>query len=241
MTNQTPPVTLELAPSAPSLKALSAVCYLVITTACFFKASAMYDHHLVTTSQFSLLRTVNEYVEITDCTFYALQLVTVLLFFRPFKLKFAHRVGAGLPSRTLLKDIAIGSLAGITAFLVAMPTLLGQYQSPGLASLLANHFYDVSGWALLVLLLLLLPTLSEAFFRGFLEGPFLDSRLILFASIASTLLFALCWPPFNQLAGLILGATASALFYVRRSVRACVIANVSFTLGGVTLLVWRAL
>jgi membrane protease YdiL (CAAX protease family) len=233
-----------LTPEFSSRKRLTKLVYaallLIATTFCFVRISLKYDYHLVQTKQFGMLQTVNEYSELTDSVFYLVQLVVILFFFRPLADIFSVPVATNSVRRSLLRNIGFGVLAGLVALLAALPSLLADNPSI-FASFLINHLYGASDLALLVILIFLLPVASEVFFRGVLLRQLMEVMSVAAALVVSTLLSSSYYLTFGPIPALALGLVAGILFYRTGSVLACIIANSSFTLGGIALLLWRSM
>jgi membrane protease YdiL (CAAX protease family) len=198
-----------------------------------------YYRHLVDTDQSGLLRLLERNLPLTQGLFSLIQLTFALAFFRPLvKQMFAFR---GVPPlNRSARNILLGVSTGLIALLAtAFPNLLGNRQPSETVTFLANHFYSVSGLGLALLLVFMLPVTAEIFFRGIFLSQLLENISVVSAIVVSTLLFLLSWPAFNLIAAAALGLAAGILFYRTRSMLACVVANVSFTVGIITLQISR--
>jgi membrane protease YdiL (CAAX protease family) len=216
-----------------------AVLTLFLTTGLYVYLSLRLDHHLITTGQFSRLRATNEHAVLADSLFYATQLAVALAFFRPLKLVFARvQKGSSLTVDTL-KEIGWGFVGGAVALGIAAPALLGKASSQRLGTYLVDHFYTASGVMLFIVLIFLLPILSEGFFRGVLLRLLMETASWPAAVLVTTLIFALLWPTFGFIPGLTLGIVTGILFHRTKSVMPCIVANFVLTIGAIVLLMWH--
>jgi membrane protease YdiL (CAAX protease family) len=226
----------------PLTSVVYVVLFLVFTTAMYVSLSFGYDRHLINTRQFGWLRTVHGYSVVSDSLFYALQLVIALSFFRPLSGVFAgerkEHWAAGLH---ILKHILWGISGGILALAIGALVLLRSDSYQGLGAFLANHAYNLSGVLLVVLLIFFLPIASEGFFRGVLLRRMLQSVSGPAAVVLAALLFAFLWPTFTLVPGLAIGLVSGILFCRTKSLLPCIVANSVFTIGGIILLMWRAM
>lgn len=221
-------------------KLVYAVLFLILTGASFFVFSGMYYRHLAMTEQNRSLWLVNQYSPLAQSVFYLLQLLVLLYFFRPLRQILAPPTAPDLPRRFVYRDIGIGFSAGLVALGAALPGFLGaHHQSSVTVAFLTQHF-DGIGVAFLLLIVFLLPWVSEVFFRGVVLRLLLENVSVGAALIVSILLFTLSWPVFNLFAAFVLGLAASILFYRTRSVLSCVVANFCFTVGAIALQFWRS-
>ncbi|MFZ0212235.1 MAG: CPBP family intramembrane glutamic endopeptidase [Candidatus Acidiferrales bacterium] len=219
-----------------------AALFLILTSASFLVLSASYDRHLVLTRQYDRLRVVTEYSDALQPLFCSFQLLIILFFFRPFRRVFDldHELPGGT-KRSVIGNVSLGFLSGLIALLAVFPTFfLGSaYQPAPAVGFLFDNFDRSSGVGMLLLLIFVLPGLSEAFFRGVLLRLLLENLSSVSAVIISVLLFMLWWPTYSLIAGVVFGSVAGLLFYRTRSVLACVVANSFFTAGFIALQLWR--
>ena len=171
---------------------------------------------------------------------YSAQLAIILAFFRPVRDIFPADVAKGISTLTLFRKVGLGFSTGLVAFLAAVPIFLRTDRASILASFLVNHFYSGSNAVLVIVLVLLLPVLSEMFFRGLLFRVLLQNMSAAASTMVSALLFTLYFPALNWIALSILGLLNSFLFYRTRSVLACIVANSFFMLGVIVFLIWRS-
>lgn len=220
---------------------LGTAVVLIVLTFCFSDSFVLYYRHLVQRNQVSFAETLANYSDFGVLLFYFCELVVALYIFRS-RLTYPKSVLTELRvSGSSLRHIALGVAVGLLAFLASVPALPSTEHSYGLVSFLVDHAYNVSGALLIFLLGLLLPIVSELFFRGVLLQGALTARSWVAAFALSVFAFAILWPVFNPLAGAILGIATSVLFYRTRSIFGCVVANSVFTLSGVVLLAWQSL
>jgi membrane protease YdiL (CAAX protease family) len=216
-----------------------AALFLVITSGSFYLLLTQYEVHLVATQRFGLVRSVQEYFSPAQSLFFLLQVLTLLIVFRPLvKQMFDFRAILAL-DQSVFRNIFFGFSAGVIALLSTFPILLGNNRPSDSANFIANGFYTGSGLGLALLQVFLLPVPVEIFFRGILLRQLMKSISVVSAVIVTTLVFTLSWPTFSVIAGLALGVAGGILFYRTRSVFACVVANAVFTLGAITFQIAR--
>ena len=230
---------LESGSRAQLTKVVYAALFLIATTVSSYFLMTDYDLHLVHTKQFGLERTVTEYLPLAASLFCLVQLSVILSFFRSPGQMFDFRVDVPSLSRSVFGNVRLGFFAGLVALLATLPTFLGNHRPSDAVMFLANHFYSASGLGLLLLQVLLIPVAAEIFFHGILLRQLLESISVVSSLIVSTLLFTLSWLAFNLIAAAALGLAAGVVFYRTRSVLACVVANVSFTVSAIMLQISR--
>jgi len=219
-----------------------AVLFLILTSVSFLALSASYNRHLVLTRQYDRLRTVSQYSDTLQPLLCSLQLLVVLFFFRPFRHIFDLRhVLPATNKRSVLGNVSLGFLSGLIALLVVFPAFFlgGVYQPTAAVRFFFANFNRSGGVGMLLLLVLVLPVLTEAFFRGVLLRQLLESISTVSAVIISVLLFMFWWPTYSLVAAVVFGLVVGLLFYRTRSVLACVVANSLFTIGFIALQLWR--
>jgi membrane protease YdiL (CAAX protease family) len=192
-----------------------------------------YSVHLVRTQQFSLARTLEEYLPAAQGLLFLIALLIVLPFFFLSGHALDLRTELSL-NRSAVINAGVGFLAGFIALLITLPVLLRSAPSE-LATLLANNFYTGTGVGLALLVFLFLPIAAEIFFRGILIKQLLESISVPAALIISTLLFIFCWPGFSWIAAGVLGLVTGFAFYRTKSLLACVVTNASFAIGTIVL------
>jgi membrane protease YdiL (CAAX protease family) len=221
-------------------KLVYAVLFLVLTDVCFIILSGKYIHHLVTTGQYRLVWLAGEDAPLAQGLYYFLQLVILLSFFRPFRQIWRRPTDPRLAATSVYKRVTIGIIAALVALGATVPLYLGmQEQTPTALNFLAKHF-DAVGVAYLLLVILVLPLLTELFFRRILLGTLMESISVVAALIVSILLFAVSWPVYSLLIALVFGLVVSLLFWKTRSVLSCAVANSCFMLGTILLQLWQA-
>jgi membrane protease YdiL (CAAX protease family) len=229
-------------PRKPLTTLVYAVLILAITTTLYVSLSIQYDRHLISSGQFGRLRATNDYSVLADSLFYLFQMVVALMFFRPLSSIFAGERNETSNRHHALRDIGWGVLGGILALVVGEATSLpGKDGSVGLGAFLVGHLYSVTGMLMLVVLIFLLPIVSEGLFRGVLLRRLVQSMSPIAAVIVAALVFMFFWPTFTRIAGLAVGLVAGILFYRTKSILPCIVANCTFTIGAVVFLTWRAL
>lgn len=218
-----------------------AVLFIILTSACFLFLSANYDRHLVLTKQFDRLRTTTEYSGLLQALFCGFQLLIIVFFFHPLRRRAdAFRPLSGSKHSVLVR-VSLGLLSGFLALLVLFPAFLAGRQEPTLVvSFLLDHFGKSSDVLMLLILVLVLPLLSEVFFRGILLKQLMESVSTILAVILSVILFMFWWPVGGFVSAGVFGLAAGLLFYWTRSILACVAANFLFTIGLMALQIWRS-
>lgn len=225
----------------PLTNLVYAVLLLLVVTALYAALAFGFDRYLIHTKQFSFFRTVHEYSGLAESLIYTIAVLVALSLFRPLARIFTSQQGKLPLKNHLRRDVSWGLLAGIATLLAASPGLILEGRSPALGTFLVNHLYTASGIVLLVLLVLVLPVVSEGFFRGVVLRRLLRTMSVPAALGVSTLLFTLCWPAFNPIAAIAVGIGAGIVFDRTRSVLACIITNSTFTVLAVVVLIWRSL
>jgi membrane protease YdiL (CAAX protease family) len=206
-----------------------AAVFLVVTSVCFIHARASYENHLIQTKQYHSVTTSAEYSVFTTCLFYLIQLAVLMLFFRPFRTVIASGFSEN-PVNRPIKSIAFGFLAGFLTFLAGASFVGGPRSSP-FGTFLANHFFSASSLMLVLLVAVLLPVMSEVFFRGIFVDHLLESMPVVPTLILSTALFTWAWPMFNSIAAIALGLLSGIIYYRTRSILACIVANATATIA----------
>lgn len=235
----------QLIAQAEQRKPLTALVYalafLFITTALYISLSFQYDRHLIHTGQFGWLRTIHEYSALAEALFYTFQLLVVLLLFRPFASIIGRARENGESEPDNLKGVCLGILGGILALAAGALSLLGHNGSQELGAFLVDHAYNASGILLAFVLILVLPILSEAFFRGVVLRRLLQTMSLPAAVVIAALVFTFFWSTFTFIPCLALGVVSGILFCRMKSLLPCIIANSVFTIGAMALLMWRSL
>lgn len=93
----------------------------------------------------------------------------------------------------------------------------------------------------LAFFVILLPASVEIVYRGIVFKSFLNSSSLVPAVIVSGFTFAVAWPVFNPLIGLLLGVATALLYNRFRNVLPAIVANAVFTTSCVATLVYRDL
>lgn len=239
MTTITETTETNSSPARRSLTLLAyAVLFLAVTSGAFPLCTALYDRHLVITRQYNLLRAVTGYSSLLQLIFSSVQLLIVLGFFYPLNQTFGHPLVS--TKRVLHREVFWGFLFGFLALVLVFPTFLVGSQDPtSTARFLLDNFGKGSDVLVLVLAIVVLPALSELFFRGILLRRLMENISNASALIVSSLLFMLWWPIGGFIASCTLGLAGGLVFYWRKSVLACVATNFLFTIGLIALQIWR--
>jgi|SRR5579859_5488453 len=218
-----------------------AAMFLAVTTGCFMLLFPLFDSHLVRSHKFGLLRNLDEYSPFSESLFCTIQLFVILFFFRPAKNALLQHVSGNLPRHRAVANIHLGLITGIITFLAVSPALFWEPTPSALAAFFLDHLITIPGTSFIAILVILLPILSEAFFRAVFLARLLESTTFIPSLIISTLLFAWTWQVFNPIVTIILGLACGILFFRTRSLVACIVANGVLTLSCLGFLVCRAL
>jgi membrane protease YdiL (CAAX protease family) len=87
----------------------------------------------------------------------------------------------------------------------------------------------------------LLPITSEIVYRGIIFKAFLESSSVVPAALLSACAFALAWPIFNPIIGLLLSLATALLYHRFRNVSSTIIANAVLSIACTATLVYRRL
>ncbi len=225
----------RFSPPVTSTKLVYAVLFLIVTSGLFYFLLADYSIHLMTRSQFTLARTINEYSPPVEFLFFSVQLLTILIFLRPIGMMFDLRA-MWHPTRSMYKNICLGVCAGVVTLLIIAPIIINH--PSGIVVFIADHILTWGGLGFVLLLLFLVPFLESVFYQGILLRQLLGSISVPSALIVSTLIFMVSWPTFNMFAGAALGLVIGIVFWRTKSVLACAVANTSFTVGLIIFQLW---
>jgi membrane protease YdiL (CAAX protease family) len=218
-----------------------AAIFLAVTTGCFMLLFPLFDSHLVHRHEFGLLRKLDEYSPLSESLLCTIQLFLILLFFRPAKNPLMQHVSGNLSRQRTVTNVNLGLITGIVTFLAVSPALFWEPTPSALATFFLDHLNTIPGISFIAILVILLPILSEAFFRGVFLARLLESTTLIPSLIISTLLFAWTWQVLNPIVAVILSLACGILFFRTRSLVACIVANEVLTLSCLGLLVCRAL
>jgi membrane protease YdiL (CAAX protease family) len=164
--------------------------------------------------------------------FVLVEMLAVLSIFRPISQPIRNQSGRG-GRRVALENIGIGIVAGLCGFALMIP-----FWRATQAVLLIRHTFlsdDSSGFygALVILLFgFLLPVTTELVFRGVAQNAFEAHMKPGAAMAASAVLFASLWYVFGSPFALVLGLVAAGLYRWKKSVLACIVANIVMTASG---------
>jgi membrane protease YdiL (CAAX protease family) len=215
--------------------------FLVVTTALFTFLPSLLANHLIDAGKFSLLWEVDEYSPFTWASFCLVQFLLALLFFRPAKSLLVPATLGAPTEGGFLPAVGFGLVTGVAALAVTAPTFLWGHAPSAVATFFLDHLYGIPDLALLIVLLILLPIAAELLFRGVFFARLLEISTIGPALILSSLLFAWAWQVLNPAAAFVFSLASGILFYRTRSVLSCIVANCVFTLGGLSVLLVRAI
>jgi len=217
-----------------------ATIFLVLTTTAFTFLSEFFESYLIKTGRFDPLRDFVAYWPFTQSFFCFLQLGAIFFCARTWRERAASKVYLELKEGAVASNVASGALTGLAALLAAAPLLL-RGRPTELASFFLDHLNPKTAFALLIVLVVFLPIVSEAFFRSIYFAEMVEATTLIPSLLLSALLFAWTWPVFSPLVAMIFGIASALLFYRSRSLLACIVANAFLTLGGAILEVHHAL
>lgn len=168
------------------------------------------------------------------------QLVVVLYFYRPLKVFFTLPGGGGTEKRPL-RALVIGIGGGACAFIVSIPFLLSEDPIHIIA-------HDLFSWPLspflvcqVILLVVVLPILTELVFCGVVFRSMRDASSLWPAAIGSSLLFACVWPVPDTFVTIILGVASALVFQKTRMLVSSMLTNATLAILTGTFLVCRDL
>lgn len=218
-----------------------AILFLAVTTYGFDRAFAVYLDRLVYANQISRWTFLVQYVDSAMAVVFLAGLIVVIFCYRIGPLRMTLRDMGLTFSVPRLKELLWGFLAGFLAYAASLPILLRLDRHGGLADLIVGNFYHLAIILVLVLFAILLPTSSEIVFRGIIFKAFLESSSVIPAVLLSAFAFALVWPIFNPIIGLLLGFATALLYHRFRNVFPAIVANAVLTIACAATLIYRRL
>jgi membrane protease YdiL (CAAX protease family) len=217
------------------------ILFLVLTTYGIDRAFAVYLDRLVQAKQISLWTFLAQYADSGMAVVFLAELITVIFCYRFGPLRMTLRDMGLTFSVPRLKELLWGLLAGFLVYAASLPILLRLDRHSGLTDLVISDFYYPKIILVLVLFAILLPTCSEIVFRGIVFKAFLKSSSVVPAVLLSAFAFALVWPIYNSIIGLLLGFATALLYHRFRNVLPAIIANAVLTIACAATLVYRRL
>ncbi|MHB8413508.1 MAG: CPBP family glutamic-type intramembrane protease [Candidatus Acidiferrales bacterium] len=166
------------------------------------------------------------------------QLIVVLYFYRPLKVFFTLPVEEESEKQPL-GGFVIGIMGGVFASLASIPFLLSGNPIHIIAQELLSWPISLTLVWQVVLLLVVLPVLSELVFRGIVFRFLKGASSFWPAAIGSSLLFACVWPIPTAFVAVILGMVSALVFQKSRTLASSVLTNVTLTILVETFLLLR--
>jgi len=139
------------------------------------------------------------------------------------------------------RQLGWGLLAGVLGYAASLPILFTMAYDSSLTELIIDDFYHLKIVPLVLLYAVLLPVTSELVHRGIIFNAFLQSSGLVSATLLSAVVFALVWPVFNWIIGLLLGIVTALLYRRFRNVAPAIVANIVFSLACAATLTYRRL
>jgi len=217
------------------------ILFLVVATYGFDRALAAYLDRLVHARQISRWNFLVQHVESWMAVVFLAELIVVMCCYRLGPLQMTLREMGLTFSAPRLKELLWGFLAGLLAYTASLPILLRLDRHSGLADLIISNFYQPEVVLVLVLFAILLPISSEIVYRGIILKAFLESSSVVPAVLLSASVFALVWPVYNSIIGLVLGFTTALLYHRFRNVLPAIVADTVLTIACAATLVYRRL
>jgi membrane protease YdiL (CAAX protease family) len=169
------------------------------------------------------------------------ELIIVVCCFRLGPLRMTLRDMGLTFSVPRLKELLWGFLAGFLAYAASLPILLRLERHSGLTGLIIGNFYHPAIILVVVLFAILLPVSSEIVFRGIIFKAFLESSSVVPAVLLTAFAFALVWPIYNSIIGLLLGIATALLSQRFRNVIPAIVANAVLTIACAATLIYQRL
>jgi membrane protease YdiL (CAAX protease family) len=217
------------------------ILFLVVVTYGLDRALAVYLDRLAHTKQISRWTFIVQHIESWMAAVFLAELVVVVCCYRLGPLRMTLRDMGLTFSALRLKELLWGLLVGLLTYTASLPILLRLDRHSGLTDLVISDFYHPKIILFLVLYVVLLPTCSEIVYRGIIFKTFLESSSVVPAVLLSACTFALVWPIYNSLVGLLLGSATALLYYRFRNVIPAIVANAVLTIACAATLVYRRL
>jgi membrane protease YdiL (CAAX protease family) len=217
------------------------ILFLVVTTYGLDRALGIYLDRLVHGDQISRWTFLVQYADTAMAVVCFAELVIVVCCYRFGPLRMTLRnmgLTFGIPR---WNELLWGFLAGLLAYAASLPILLRFERNSGLTGLVIGNFYHPTIILFLILFAIVLPASSEIVFRGIIFKTFLESSSVVPAILLSAFTFALVWPVYNPIIGLLLGFATALLYRRFRNVLPAIVANAVLTIACTATLVYRRL
>ncbi len=215
------------------------ILFLVITTYGLDRAFAAYTDRLIHARRFSRWDFLVGYADSGLAVVFLAELIIVMCCYRFGPLRMTLRDIGLKSSASRLKELLWGLVAGFLAYAVSLPILLRL--DSGLTDLVIDNFYHPVIILVLALFAVLLPISSEIVFRGIIFKTFLESSSVAPAVLLSAFAFALVWPIYNSIIGLLLGIATALLYRRFRNLFPAIIADAVLTISCAATLIYRRL
>jgi membrane protease YdiL (CAAX protease family) len=213
------------------------ILFLVVTTYGLDRAFAVYLDRIVHSRWTFLV----QYVDSGMAVIFLAELIIVVCCYRLGPLRMTLRDMGLTFAVPRLKELLWGFLAGFLAYAASLPILLRLDPHSGLTGLIIGNFYHPAIILVVVLFAILLPTSSEIVFRGIIFKAFLESSSVVPAVLLSAFAFALVWPIYNSIIGLLLGIATALLYHRFRNVFPAIVANAVLTIACAATLIYQRL
>jgi membrane protease YdiL (CAAX protease family) len=218
-----------------------AILFLAVTTYGFDRAFAVYLDRLVHAKEISRWTFLVQYVDGGMAVVFLAELIIVILFYRLGPLRMTLRDMGLTFSAPRLKELLWGFLAGFLLYAASLPILLRLDRHSGLTDLIVRDFYHPEIILFIVLFAILLPICAEVVYRGIIFKAFLESSNVVPAVLLSAFAFALVWPIYSSIIGLMLGFATALLYHRFRNVLPAIVANAVLTIASAATLVYQRL
>jgi membrane protease YdiL (CAAX protease family) len=217
------------------------ILFLVVTTYGLDRAFALYLNRLVHVNQISRWSFLVQYLDSGMAVVVLAELIAVVCCYRLGRLRMTLRDMGLRFSVPRLKELLWGFLTGLLTYAAGLPILVRLDRYSGLTALIIHNFYHPAIILVLLLFAIFLPTISEVVFRGIIFKAFLESSSVVPAVLLSAFVFALVWPIYNPIIGLMLGIATALLYHRFRNVFPAIVANVVLTIACAATLVYQRL
>jgi membrane protease YdiL (CAAX protease family) len=217
------------------------ILFLVVTTYGLDRAFAVYLDRLVQVRQISRWTFLTQYVDIGMAVIFLAELIIVVCCYRLGPLRMTLRDMGLTFSVPKLKELLWGFLTGFLVYAASLPILLRLERHSGLTGLIIGNLYHPPIILVVVLFALLLPISCEIVFRGLIFKAFMESSSVVPAVLLSAFAFALVWPIYNSLIGLLLGIVTALLYHRFRNVLPAIVADAVLTIACAATLIYQRL
>jgi membrane protease YdiL (CAAX protease family) len=215
------------------------ILFLLVTTYGLDRAFGVYLDRLVHVRQISRWTFLVQYVDSGMAVIFLAELIIVVCCYRLGPLRMTFRDMGLMFSVPRLRELLWGFLAGSLAYAASLPIILRLERHSGLTGLIIDNFYHPAIILVVVLFAILLPVSTEIVFRGIIFKAFLESSSVVPAVLLSAFAFAIIWPIYNSIIGLLLGIVTALLYQRFRNVFPAIVANAALTIACAATLIYR--